>query len=124
MLNSKINIYKGCLRLARVTKVEMEDGEVKRFEYVHPIIKKDILFYEGVRSHPVSFDYGTILPDEAEAADIIKQDVKTRTIPDRKPFPTCLYVNYNEVTPYMTVTRKQFRSLKKEYKEEAKKRGR
>ena len=124
MMKKSINIYKGCVRLAKVSKVEMEDGKVKRFEYVRPIIKKDVLFYEGLRSHPVSFDYHTILPDEAEAAEIVKQDVKARKNPEKKPFPTCLYVNYDEVTPHMKVTRKQFRKLKKEYKEEAKKRSR
>lgn len=123
-----INTYKGNLRLVKVTKLEFEEGILKRFEYVRPVIKEDILFYEGVRKKPISFDYETLIPEEAEAVDIIKQDLRTRIDIEKQPYPTCAFVDYDEITPYLKLTRRQFRELKRKYKkdkkEESKKRSR
>jgi len=112
-----IKIYKGVIRLAKVTKIVVKDGIPKQFEYVRPIINNNALFYQGVRSKPISFDHNTVIPDEAEATEMLKLDIKTRQEPDKKPYPKCMYINYNEIKPYMMVTRKQFKKMKKEYKD-------
>ena len=109
-------IYKGNLRTVKVTKLEIEDGVVKRFEYVRPIIKEDILFYQGIAGKQISLEYRTVLPEEGEAVEIVKQDLRARTVPEMQPYPTCIFYNENEIEPYKEITNKEFRKIKKEYK--------
>ena len=110
------NIYKGPVRKIVVSKLEINDGMLQLAEYETPVVKKDALFYRGLFNEFISFDCNTILPDKEEAIDHVKELIEL--LQARKaPFPSCDFVNESEIKFSHQVSKQEFKTLKKEYKE-------
>lgn len=110
------NIYKGPLRTIRISHLEVSDGAIKTLKYNTPVLK-DILFYHGLFNSFISFDYETIMPDKNEALDFVKRIITEGNI-THEPYPTCSFVNPTEIQLSHTVSKKDFKELKKEYKKQ------
>lgn len=109
-------IYKGVLRDCSISHLEIRDGNISKFEFQTPVIKEDILFYEGLFGVRVSFDFMTRLPDYAEATDYIKD----WTIHSKNPLQSkshCVYADPTEMKYDRTISREEFKQLKKRYQE-------
>ena len=108
------NIYKAPLRSLVITQLDIQDGAVKLVEFDTPIVRKDVPFYRGVMNNYISFEHGTELLDEGEALTIVQNEVLQRP---KKPYPTCMFVVMNEMKYSHSVDSRNFRALKKFYKQ-------
>lgn len=113
------NIYKGPMRGLVVSKLELNNGVIKTLEYETPVIKKDLLFYRGRLNSFISFDYETIMPDQLEALDFIKNIAIQHNITEG-PYPFCNYVNPGEIKFSHQVTKEEFKAIKKQYRQKRK----
>lgn len=113
------NIFKGPVRKVVVSKLELKNGLHKLADYDTPIIKEDLLFYRGIGDSYISFDYGTIIPDQHEAIDFIEDTITSQNVTE-EPFPSCFFVNNSEIELSHQLSNKEFKTLKKEFKQRRK----
>ncbi len=100
-------------------EVNINEGNVQNVVLSENILKKDAEFYRNFLGVLVSFDYGTRLPDYDEAYSYTKQQIATDN-PSKILNASCLFVREDDVFFERTVSRKEFKQLKKKYKERSK----
>lgn len=110
------NIYKGPMRTLRISHLEINNGAIRTLQYNTPVVK-ELLFYRGLFNSFISFDYETIMPDKNEAADFVKRIIIEGNW-TKAPYPTCSFVNPGEVKFSHTISNKEFKQLKKEYRKQ------
>ena len=128
---NKVTIYKGSIRRLYADDAVLEQDKVV------PIIHQDILTDQALFTHHfhkfTSLDYGVILFSEDEALDYVRQIVEqgealihalladpSVTEEEKKAFfralkqsTRCVFVNTEEIKVSHTITRDEFKSLKK-----------
>ncbi len=116
-------IYKGKMRRLIVSNIDVTDKAITLLEYDTPVVEKDLLFYYSRLGALISFDYDTRLPDFAEASDYIKDTIAHMGYITTPPFPSCPYVDEGDVKFFHEIGDRDFKSLKKRFREIHKKRS-
>ena len=111
-------LYKGNIRSLSITKLEFDGANIKDIKFNKAIIKKDALFYKNFFNVMISFDIDTKLPDFDEAYDCVFQVVSKH--PELMNEVACQYTDFDEFKYFANVSGKEFRELKKSYKEKRK----
>ena len=113
------NIYKGNLRNLSIKSLEVNNGRVSKIDFQSAVIKEDILFYRGILGAYISFDYNTRLPDYGEAREYVTQWVNGLADPSSER-PHCIYTDIDEITFDRTVSKEEFKQMKKTYQQKRK----
>lgn len=78
------------------------------------VLQKNAPFYWNRFGRLVSFDYGTFLPTKSEAEAYIEEAVRLH--PEHLSNVTCMYADYGHIEVH-EIGRKEFKELKKTYKQ-------
>jgi len=107
------NIYKGNINELCLIYGFKHNGQTHTVTWDFSL-KKDALFYRGILGKIISFDYGTQIPYHDEALDYL--DYIYENQPETYPFTPCQYFDYDSLEFHKKVSRKEFKQLKKIYK--------
>lgn len=108
------SIYYGTMKNYVIKELQITENGVKIAKYETPIVKRQIPFYKGFMGNYISLEHGTRLPDEYEAMDYLKDAMNKRENKEA-PYPTCTFVNEEDIKFSHEVCDENFKAIKKYY---------
>jgi len=108
-------LYRANVKSMYVKKLHFSGEAISLVETDSHVLYSDALFYEGRMGKIISFDYGTILPNAEEAYYYVEHCSLNH--PDHLECATCPYVDDRDFRYERSVDRKEFKGLKKIFKQ-------
>ncbi len=107
-------ILKGDIKTIYVKDLELNEGNVENIILSQRVLKKDVEFYRNFLGVLISFDYNSPLPDYDDAYSYVKQLAMKYPLNASKA--SCFFIDKNDVRFDRMITKKEFKELKKKYK--------
>ena len=104
-------LFTGNIRSFSITNLQLDGENVKKLEYVTPIVQKDALFYKNMFDVMISLDHDNTY-------DVILQIAKKH--PDMINKLDCLYTDDDEFKFYGKIPNREFKTLKKAFRNKQK----
>ena len=111
-------IFKGPIHKLAIKSINITENSFE-LKTSSVTLKKDALFYETIFSRFINFDYDTVLASKEEANDYLINAVNHNKDNLDELNPTHIsipYFNESELTLQKTISKKEFKQLKKQYK--------